>query len=349
MDQLRRGYLYGLSAYLCWGFFPLYFKALRPAGPVEILAHRVLWSVVFVAGILVLLHGWRRIGALLRRPRTLAGIGLAAVLIGVNWGVYIYGVNSDHVVETSLGYFINPLVSVMFGVIFFAERLRRWQWLALGIGTVAVVVLTIDYGRLPWISLTLAFSFGGYTLVKKRLGLPPAEGLFLESSVLALPALAFLGVLTARGQSTFGHLSTWHTGLLVASGAMTAIPLLLFAGAANRIPLTGLGIMQYLTPSIQLLTGVFVFHEPMPATRLAGFGLVWLALAVFTWEALRAGARNRRANTVAARDLAPIVEDRAVPARAARSAAPQRSAPTVGQNEGPVSPRMSNHWAQQVT
>jgi chloramphenicol-sensitive protein RarD len=170
VSELRRGYLYGLAAYVCWGFFPLYFKLLRPAGPLEILAHRVIWSAVFVALLLSGLRGWRRIAEMRRRPRTLAGVALAAALIAVNWGVYIYGVNSAHVVETSLGYFVTPLISVAFGLLLFGERLRGPQWVALGLGALAVVVLTVDYGRLPWIALTLAVSFASSGLIKTRLG-----------------------------------------------------------------------------------------------------------------------------------------------------------------------------------
>jgi chloramphenicol-sensitive protein RarD len=298
MSDLRKGYLYGLTAYVCWGFFPLYFKVLKPAGPIEILAQRVIWSAVFVAVLLTALRSWRRIGALLRRPRTLAGISVAAALIAVNWGVYIYGVNSAHVVETSLGYFITPLISVAFGLAVFGERLRAAQWAALGTGTVAVAILTVDYGRLPWIALTLAVSFSCYGLVKKRLGLAPAEGLFIESSVLALPALGYLAWLTAAGHSTLRSGSPWHTVLLVGSGVVTAIPLLMFAGAANRIPMSGLGILQYAAPILQFFVGVAVFGEPMPAAQLLGFGLVWLALIVFTWDGLRHARRTARAATV---------------------------------------------------
>jgi chloramphenicol-sensitive protein RarD len=297
VTELRRGYLYGLAAYVCWGFFPLYFKLLRPAGALEILAHRVVWSAVFVALLLSALRGWRRIAGLRHRPRTVAGIALAAVLIAVNWGVYIYGVNSAHVVETSLGYFITPLIAVAFGLALFGERLRWAQWFALGLGALAVVVLTVDYGRLPWIALTLAVSFSTYGMVKKRLGLPPTDGLFVESGLLAVPGLAYLGWLQASGHSTFGHGSAGHTVLLLVSGAITAVPLLLFASAANRIPMTGLGILQYVAPIIQLFCGVVIFHEPMPAARLAGFGLVWLALIVFTWDALTAARRDASART----------------------------------------------------
>ncbi|MER5332252.1 EamA family transporter RarD [Micromonospora sp. NPDC002717] len=304
MTPLRLGYLYGFGAYLLWGFFPLYMKLLRPAGPMEILAHRIVWSVAFVALLLAAMRNVGFLRALLRRPRALAGVAAAAALIAVNWGTYIYGVNSDRVVETALGYFINPLVVVLLGVTVLRERLRPAQWLALGIGGLAVAVLTVDYGRPPYLALVLALSFAGYGLVKKRLGLPAAEGLFVESAVLALPALAYLGWLTAGGDATFGHVSVGHTVLLVAAGAATAIPLLLFAGAANRLPLTGLGMLQYLAPILQLGCGVLIFHEPMPPARLAGFALVWAALIVFTVDALR-HSRRTRAATVAARHAAP--------------------------------------------
>ncbi|SCG59439.1 EamA family transporter RarD [Micromonospora humi] len=294
MNQLRLGYLYGIGAYLLWGFFPIYLKLLRPAGPVEILAHRIVWSVAFVALLLAAMRHVAFLRTLARRPRALAGIALAAVLIAVNWGTYIYGVNSDRVVETALGYFINPLVSVLFGVVALRERLRPAQWAALGVGALAVAVLTVDYGRLPWLALTLAFSFAGYGLVKKRLGLPAAEGLFVESAVLALPALAYLVWLSTRGDLTFGHVSAGHTALLVLAGAATAIPLLLFAGAANRLPLSTVGMLQYLAPILQLGCGVLIFHEPMPPARLAGFALVWLALLVFTADALHHSRRRPR-------------------------------------------------------
>ncbi|WP_320067456.1 EamA family transporter RarD [Micromonospora sp. RTGN7] len=302
MTPLRLGYLYGLGAYLLWGFFPLYFKLLQPAGPLEILAHRIVWSMVFVTLLLAALRNIGFLRALVRRPRTLAGIAAAAMLIAVNWGTYIYLVNSERVVETALGYFINPLVSVLLGVTVLRERLRPAQWLALGIGAAAVGVLTVDYGRLPWLALTLAVSFAAYGLVKKRLGLPAAEGLFVESAVLALPALGYLGWLATTGDPAFGHVSAGHTALLVLAGAATAIPLLFFAGAANRLPLTALGMLQYVAPILQLGCGVLIFHEPMPPARLAGFALVWLALLVFTTDALRRSRRSRRTATPA--DLA---------------------------------------------
>jgi chloramphenicol-sensitive protein RarD len=286
VTELRKGYLAGIGAYVLWGVFPLYFTLLRPAGAVEILAHRVIWTVVFVALVVTVARSWRRVGTLLRRPRTVAVVTLAATLIAVNWGTYIYGVNTARVVETSLGYFITPLISVAFGLVVFGERLRPAQWLALGVGTVAVAVLTVDYGRLPWIALVLAFSFASYGLVKKRLGLPPTDGLFVESAALTLPALGYLGWLAATGRSTFPG-SPVHAVLLVAAGAVTAVPLLLFAASANRVPMTGLGIMQYIAPVLQFLVGVLIEREPLPPARLLGFGLVWLALVVFSWDGLR--------------------------------------------------------------
>nr|WP_205861198.1 EamA family transporter RarD [Planosporangium flavigriseum] len=291
---MRRGYLFGFFAYAIWGFFPLYWKLLKPAGPIEILAHRIVWSAAFVTLLLVALRNWRFLRSLAGRPRTLAGIAVASTVIAVNWGMYIYGVNSSHVVETSLGYFINPLVTVLLGVAVLRERLRVAQWVALATGAVAVAVLTVDYGRLPWIALTLAVSFGLYGLLKKSLALPAAEGLFVESLALTAPALAYLGWLASHHRSTFGHVSAVQTTLLVLAGAVTAIPLLLFAGAANRIPLTGLGLLQYMTPSLQLGIGVLIYHEPLPPAQLAGFGLVWAALAVFTWDGIRNARRLSR-------------------------------------------------------
>lgn len=292
VTSLRRGYLYGFAAYALWGFFPIYFKLLRPAAPVEILAHRIAWSALFVALVLTALRRWGLLRRLVTQPRRLLGLAAAAVLIGANWGTFIYGVNTDRVVEASLGYFITPLFTVLLGVLVLRERLRGWQWVALGAGGAAVAVLTVDYGRLPYVALTLTASFGLYGLVKKRLGVPPVEGLLVETALLALPALGFLWWLSAQGSATVGTVSVGHTALVLAAGAVTAVPLLLFAGAANRIPLTGIGILQYIAPVLQFALGVFLFREPMPPARLAGFALVWLALLVFSADAWR-HARSR--------------------------------------------------------
>jgi chloramphenicol-sensitive protein RarD len=295
VSATRRGYLLAFSAYLFWGFFPLYFKVLQPASALEILAHRIIWALLFVAVLLGVARRWRVVAGILRRPRTVAGVALAAVLIAINWCVYIYGVNTDQIVETSLGYFINPLVSVALGVVMLRERLRGGQWAALGVSTLAVAVLTVDYGRLPWIALTLACSFGGYGLIKKKLGVPAAEGLFVETAVLLAPAVAYLAVEMVRGQAAFGRISVGLSLLLVGAGVITSLPLMAFAGAANRIPLSALGMLQYLTPTLQLGIGVLIFGEPMPPARLAGFGLVWIALAVFTWDSIRAVRKTRAA------------------------------------------------------
>lgn len=299
MSDERRGYLYGLTAYVIWGFFPIYFKLLQPSPPLEILAHRVIWSVVFVALLLTVMRNWAFLRRILRTPRLLGGITVAALLIGVNWATYIYGVNSSRVVETALGYFITPLVVVLAGVTIMRERLRVWQWIAVGIGGLAVAILTVDYGRLPYIALTLAASFGSYSLIKKRMSLPPAEGLFIESAVLALPALAYLTWLNLTGGAEFGHVSAGHTALMLFSGVATAIPLLLFAGAANRVPLVGLGILQYVAPILQLACGVLIYHEPMPAARLAGFALVWIALIIFTADGIRSARVTARSRVTA--------------------------------------------------
>jgi chloramphenicol-sensitive protein RarD len=293
MSDERRGYVYGLVAYTLWGFFPIYFKLLEPSSPLEILAHRIIWSVVFISVLLAAMRNWRFVGRVVRDRRLLGGVTLAAILLGVNWGTYIVGVNSSRVVETALGYFITPLVVVLLGVTVQRERLRAWQWIAVGIGAAAVAVLTVDYGHLPYIALLLAATFGSYSLIKKRLSLPPAEGLFVESAVLAVPALGYLAWLNFTGGAEFGHVATLHTTLMVLSGLATAVPLLLFAAAANRVPLVGLGIMQYVAPILQLGCGVLLFNEPMPAARLAGFTLVWLALIIFTLDGIR-GARRAR-------------------------------------------------------
>ncbi len=287
MSDERRGYLYGLIAYALWGFFPIYFKLLKPSPPFEILAHRVLWSVLFISLVLGVIRNWQFIGRLRRDRRLLGLITLAGVLIGANWATYIVGVNSSRVVETALGYFITPLVVVLLGVTVQRERLRVWQWIAVGVGALAVAVLTVDYGHLPYIALILAASFGSYSLIKKRVSLKPAEGLFVESAVLALPALGYLTWLNIAGGAEFGRVSAWHTALIVASGVATAVPLLLFAAATSRIPLSTVGLLQYLTPSMQLAIGVFVYGEPMPPVRLAGFALVWAALALFSADGLR--------------------------------------------------------------
>jgi chloramphenicol-sensitive protein RarD len=237
VDERRLGVASGLTAYALWGLFPLYFPLLEPAGGLEIVAHRVLWSLLFVGLLLTVVRRWSSVRAAAADRRTLLILSGAAVLIAINWLVFVYGVNSGHVVETSLGYFINPLVSVLLGVVVFSERLRPLQWTAVGIAGVAVAVLTVDYGRPPWIALGLAASFGLYGVMKKLVRVEAAPGLFLETALVALPAAAVLGVLHGQGDGTFGHVSLGHSLLLVLSGVATAIPLLLFAAATRRVPL----------------------------------------------------------------------------------------------------------------
>src|SRR4051812_21373311 len=279
----------GLAAYALWGLFPLYWPLLEPAAPVEILAHRIAWSLLFAIGVLAVSGGFAWVRTLGRRRAVL--LTLAAVLVTINWGTYIYGVNSEHVVETSLGYFINPLVTVALAVTVLGERLTRGQGVAVGIGAVAVAVLAIDYGRPPWIALTLAFSFGTYGLIKNRAGVGGTQSLAFETAVLFVPAVAYLLWLGASGEGTFTSEGSGHAALLALGGICTAVPLMLFGAAAVRIPLATLGLIQYLAPVLQFAIGVLVYSEPMPASRLAGFALVWLALMVFTADALL--GRNR--------------------------------------------------------
>jgi len=266
-----------------------------------------VWSLVFVVGILTVTRGWGWIRPLRHDPVSLARMALAAVLIAANWCLYIWGVNNEHVVETSLGYFINPVVTVLIGVVVLHERLRPAQWSAVGLGAVAVVVLSVDYGRPPWIALGLALSFATYGLLKKQVGarVGAVQSLTVETTVLLLPALGWLLVLELRGDGQLGH-SGLGPGLLLASaGVVTAVPLLLFAAAARRVPLSQMGLMQYLTPVLQFLTGVLIYREPMPASRLAGFALVWVALVVLTADGLHNRHRVRRAE--------PAREDVATP------------------------------------
>jgi chloramphenicol-sensitive protein RarD len=283
----------GLGAYALWGLFPLYFPLLEPASGLEIVAHRVLWSLLFVALLLTAVRRWSLVRAAVADRRTVLVLGVAAVLVTGNWLVFVYGVNSGHVVETSLGYFINPLVSVLLGVVVFSERLRPLQWIAVGVAAVAVAVLTVDYGRPPWIALVLALTFALYGVMKKLVRVEAAPGLLVETALVAVPAAIVLGVLQSGGEGTFGS-DPAHSALLASSGVATAIPLLLFAAAARRIPLSVVGLLQYLTPLMQLAIGVFVYEEPMPPARLAGFAIVWLALGVFTADMLRHARPNSR-------------------------------------------------------
>lgn len=294
MPESRRGLILGALAYTLWGTFPLYWTLLEPGGAVEILAHRIVWSLLTMVLILVLWHRVDQLKALLRDRRKLLLISGAAVVISVNWGGYIWGVNNGRVVETSLGYFINPLVTVLMGVLVLGERLRRLQWVAMVIAFVAVVVLTIDYGRPPWVALVLAFSFGTYGLLKKQAGVGAVESITLETLVLAPLAMAYVAWLVATSSSNFGSHGLGHALLFTTTGIITAIPLMLFGAAAIRVSMVSLGLLQYLAPTIQFALGILVFEEAMPASRWIGFGLVWVALAMFTVEALNHRRRQLR-------------------------------------------------------
>jgi len=297
----RTGIALGAAAYLCWGFFPLYWPLLDPAGSIEILAHRVVWSLVFVALLLTVTSRWASFHTIWSDRRLLVILAVASIAVAINWGVFIYGVTHDHVIETSLGYFINPLVTVLLGVFVLGERLRIVQWAAVGVGFVAVTILTVDYGRLPIIALALAFSFGTYGFLKKKANLGAVEGLTMETAILAPVALIFLGALQFRGSLTFGHEGLSNALLLALTGVVTAIPLLLFGGAATRLSLTTVGLLQYLGPIVQFILGLFVFDEQMTTARWVGFILVWLALVIFTVDAL---ANHRRTIRQSAESLA---------------------------------------------
>lgn len=281
----------GVAAYVCWGFFPLYWPLLEPATPLEVLAHRVVWSMVFVLVLITALRKWPAMLAIARNGPLMVALAAASVMMAANWGVFIYGVTNEHVIETSLGYFINPLVTVLLAVFVLHESLRPAQWAAVGVGAIAVVVLTLDYGRLPWIALAVALTFAAYGFLKKRADLGAAVGLGMETAILFPIAVAYLAFLAATGTLTFGHHGGANVALLIGTGLVTAIPLLLFSGAATGMSLTTLGVLQYLGPIIQFIAGLTIFGEDMPATRWIGFALVWCALVMFTLDALRSHRR----------------------------------------------------------
>lgn len=293
----RQGVGYGLGAYGLWGLVPLYWPLLDAAGALEILAHRIVWSLV-LAGLLLLVlrrRGWWRSIA---SPRVLWLLTVAAALIAVNWGLYIWAVNNGHVVEAALGYYINPILSVLLGVFLLRERLAVGQWVAVGLAGAAVVVLAVDYGGPPWVALILAASFATYGLLKKRIDSGALETLTIESAVLTPVAVGYLVWLQISGTLVFGHSGTASSLLLASSGLVTLIPLLLFAAAATRLPLSTVGLLQYLTPTAQFLLGVFYFGEAMSTARWVGFGLVWAALVLLTVAGLRSSRRRRVVETL---------------------------------------------------
>ncbi|MFJ6751344.1 EamA family transporter RarD [Streptomyces sp. NPDC091266] len=331
-DQ-RTGLAYGFAAYGMWGLLPLYWHLLDAASPSEILAHRMVWSLPVAVVILAVLRRWSWIRPLLRQPRRLGLILVCAVVISVNWFLYIWAVNSGHVLEASLGYFINPLVSIAFGVLVLRERLRPLQWTAVGVGALAVVVMTVAYGKVPWIALGLAFSFATYGLVKKGIKLDGIDGFSAETAIQVLPALGFLLFLGARGESSFVTGGVGSALLLAGCGIATAVPLICFGASAVRLPLTTIGMMQYLAPTFQFVLGLTVFHEAMPPERWAGFVLVWLALVVLTWDALRTARRGRAALADAGARAGEAAVEAAV-AEAAAVKAAVREAPDT--DRGPT-------------
>lgn len=278
------GIAFALSAYVLWGFLPLLFLALAPASAFEIVAWRIVLSLIFCGLLLTVTRGWQRFRQLFRDRATMLSLAMAAGLILINWLVYVFATLSGHIVEASLGYFTNPIVTVLLGVLVLRERLRPQQWVAIGISAVAVLVLAIGYGAFPWIALSLAFSFGLYGLVKKRVG-PKVDaigGLTMETLLLSPIAVAGLVAIGFTWGITFGTVSPLHTALMLTSGVITAVPLLLFAAAARRLPLVYMGLVQYIAPLMQLIVAVAILHEPMPVERWVGFGIVWLALALLT-------------------------------------------------------------------
>ena len=286
MSKNKLGLLFGVSAYSLWGAFPLYWPLLEPANPLEIVSHRAVWTLVFCFMVLAATKALKTTLVTLKRPTVAVKLFLSSLLISVNWLVYIWATNNEHVVEASLGYYINPLIIIGFGVIFLKEKMRPLQWAAVSIATIGVLVLTFDYGRLPWIALALAFSWGSYGLIKKQLGLGALEGLAIETFISSFFYLAYLIYIGNQGTGQFGQ--SWGlTALLISAGAVTAIPLLLFNGSTNRLPFTTIGLLQYITPTLQFSIGVWVLNEDMPTARWIGFLIIWAALVTLAIDLIR--------------------------------------------------------------
>ena len=286
MKNTKTGLLFGVSAYILWGLFPLYWPLLEPAGALEIVGHRAVWSLVFCVIALSITKAIKPALATMRRPRVFIKLVAATGLISVNWIVYIWATNNGHVVEASLGYYINPIIMIAIGIILLKEKMRKLQWASVSIAALGVLVLTIDYGRLPWVALALALSWGTYGFIKKQLGLGALEGLGIETAIAAPFYLAYLTWIGVEGSGHFGS-GIGLTLLLIGSGVVTAIPLLLFNGAGNRLPYTVIGLLQFITPTLQFSIGVWVRHEDMPTARWAGFLIIWLALVVLATDLVR--------------------------------------------------------------
>lgn len=281
---MNKGILSAAGAYAIWGLFPLYWKWLRHVPALQLICHRILWSCLILAGVVLFLRRSRTFRETAMTPSVVRIYMAAALLVGINWLVYVWAVVSGFIIEASLGYFINPLLSILLGVIFLRERLRPWQWVPIGIAALGVLYLTFTYGRLPWIALTLAFTFGLYGLVKKIAPLGSLFGLALETGLLFLPALLYLVYADSIGKGAFLHTGAGSDLLMVGAGLITTVPLLMFASALQRIPLFLVGILQYITPTLQFLIGVLIYHEPFAYDKLIGFALVWVALIIFGVE-----------------------------------------------------------------
>ena len=280
------GLLFGVSSYILWGLFPLYWPLLQPANPLEIVSHRAVWTLVFCLIVLALSKQLHSTIAIVKKPRIMAGLFLTTILVSINWLTYIWATNNGHVVEAALGYYINPLIIIAFGVLLLREKMRPLQWLAVGIESVGVAILTFDYGRLPWVAISLALSWGTYGLVKKKLDLGALDGLAIETLISLIPYAGYLIYLGNQGSGQFGQ-SAGLTILLISAGAVTAIPLLLFNGSTTRLPYSTIGLLQYITPTIQFSIGVWIRHEDMPAARWIGFLVIWLALAALATDLVR--------------------------------------------------------------
>lgn len=299
---MKKGIWLGIAAYTMWGVFPIYFKLMKSVTATQILGARIVWSFVLLAGLITFKREWPALRTAVHNRKTLFAYTISGTLLAVNWLIYIWSVNAGYILEASLGYFINPLVNILLGVIFLRERLRVSQWIPIGLAAIGVAYMTISYGRLPWIALSLALTFGAYGLVKKISALNSLHGLTLETGILFLPALAYLVVMEAQGQGALSHSTLLVDVLLLGSGLMTTLPLLAFGAAVRRIPLSLLGLLQYIAPTGQFLIGVLVYGEPFDQTRLIGFGLIWIALVIIWIEGMIQGRKLQTATAPAARN-----------------------------------------------
>jgi chloramphenicol-sensitive protein RarD len=289
---MKKGITYGIGAYLLWGIFPIYWKWLHTVPAIQVISHRIIWSFVLLALILFVTRQWKAFRSAAFSRRVVLIYLASAILLTINWLTYVWAVNAGFVIETSLGYFINPLISVLLGVIFLREKLRTWQWVPIGLAAIGVVYVAVSYGQFPWIALTLAFSFGIYGLVKKVAPLGSLYGLTFETGLLFLPAVGFLVYMQTIGQGAFLQGGFIKDLLMVGAGVVTTIPLLMFASAAQLIPLSTVGVLQYITPTMMFLLGVLVYHEPFNRSHLIGFCIVWLALILFWGEGWLASRRR---------------------------------------------------------